>query len=66
MKGLYRPARHRLLAGVCLGVARYYKLDANLVRVVTLALAIAGGVGIVAYIAGWLLMPSVGRDSSET
>jgi phage shock protein PspC (stress-responsive transcriptional regulator) len=66
VKGLYRPARQRLLAGVCLGVARYYKLDVNLVRVVTLALAIAGGVGIVAYIAGWLLMPSVGRDSSET
>jgi phage shock protein PspC (stress-responsive transcriptional regulator) len=66
VKGLYRPAKNRLLAGVCLGVARYYNLDVNIVRVVTVALAIAGGVGILAYVAGWLLMPGVGRDSSET
>ncbi len=65
VRGLYRPPKQRVLAGVCLGVAHCYKLDVRLVRVVTLALAMAGGVGILAYLAGWLLMPSLGQDSSE-
>jgi phage shock protein PspC (stress-responsive transcriptional regulator) len=58
VRGLYRPAKGRALAGVCLGVARYYKLDVRLVRLVTLVLAMAGGVGIIAYVGAWLLMPS--------
>jgi phage shock protein PspC (stress-responsive transcriptional regulator) len=58
VRGLYRPANGRALAGVCLGVARYYKLDVRLVRLVTLVLAMAGGVGIIAYVGAWLLMPS--------
>ena len=57
VKGLQRPAKGRVLAGVCLGVARQYKLDVTLVRVVMVALTVTGGVGLIAYIAGWLLIP---------
>jgi phage shock protein PspC (stress-responsive transcriptional regulator) len=57
VKGLQRPAKGRVLAGVCLGVAQQYKLEVSLVRVVMVALTVTGGVGLIAYIAGWLLIP---------
>ena len=63
VRGLTRPVKGRTLAGVCLGVARYYKLDVRLVRLVTLVLAMAGGVGIIAYVGGWLLMPSAANTT---
>ena len=64
VKGLQRPAKGRVLAGVCLGVARQYRLDVSLVRVVMVALTVTGGVGLIAYIAGWLLIPQGALDSS--
>jgi phage shock protein PspC (stress-responsive transcriptional regulator) len=65
VNGLVRPNKERLLAGVCLGIARYYKLDVSLVRVATALLAFAGGVGIVAYAVAWLLMPGVGKEVED-
>jgi phage shock protein PspC (stress-responsive transcriptional regulator) len=63
VRGLNRPVKGRALAGVCLGVARHYKLDVRLVRLVTLILAMAGGVGIIAYVGAWLLMPSAANTN---
>lgn len=57
VKGLQRPAKGRVLAGVCLSIARHYRLDVTLVRLVMVALTVTGGVGLIAYIAGWLLIP---------
>ena len=63
VKGLQRPTKGRVLAGVCLAIARQYRLDVTLVRLVMVALTVTGGVGLIAYIAGWLLIP---LDSSGT
>ena len=57
VKGLQRLTKGRVLAGVCLGIARQYQLDVTVVRVVMVALTVTGGVGLIAYIAGWLLIP---------
>jgi phage shock protein PspC (stress-responsive transcriptional regulator) len=65
INGLVRPNKERLLAGVCLGIARYYKMDVSLVRVATTLLAFAGGVGIIAYAVAWLLMPGVGKEAED-
>ena len=65
VNGLVRPVKQRLLAGVCAGLARYYKFDVSLVRIAMLLLAVFGGVGIVAYAVTWLLMPSVGKENSD-
>ena len=62
VRGLQRPTKGRVLAGVCLGIARQYRLDVTLVRVAMVALTVTGGVGLIAYIAGWLLIP---QDSSS-
>jgi len=50
--------RNRRFAGVCAGLARYLDLDVTLVRVVWLAVAITTGIGFLAYIAAWMIMPS--------
>ena len=38
--------------------ARAYKLDVNLVRVVMIVLVFFGGLGLVTYVTGWILMPN--------
>jgi phage shock protein PspC (stress-responsive transcriptional regulator) len=49
---------NKKVAGVCAGFARYYGEDVTLVRVVWLAVALATGIGFLAYIAAWMVMPS--------
>jgi len=44
----------RALAGVCAGIARAIGVDVTLVRVVFALLALAGGAGIVLYVALWV------------
>jgi phage shock protein PspC (stress-responsive transcriptional regulator) len=54
-----RPREGRMFAGVCAGIAGRWNLDVTLVRIVTVVLALLSGVGLAAYIAAWLLTPSV-------
>ena len=50
--------RNKKVAGVCAGFAHYFDVDVTLVRVVWLATAVTTGVGFLAYIAAWLIMPA--------
>ena len=52
------------LAGLCGGVARHWGIDPVLVRVGWALLALSGGIGVILYVAGWLLLPADGRDTS--
>ena len=56
-KRLVRPREGRKIAGVCLGVAEYFDLDATLVRLVWRVLIFGAGTGFIAYIIGWIVMP---------
>jgi len=65
MKGkLYRSQRDAMLAGVCGGLGEYFGIDANLVRLVFILLAVADGVGILIYFALWLIVPRAERSAS--
>jgi phage shock protein PspC (stress-responsive transcriptional regulator) len=55
-KRLYR-SRNRWLAGVCGGIADYMNLDPTIIRVLWIVFALAYGVGILAYIVAWLVIP---------
>jgi len=50
--------REAKIGGVCAGFARYMEVDVTLMRVIWLAVAVATGVGFLAYLAAWLIMPS--------
>ncbi|HZD01674.1 MAG TPA: PspC domain-containing protein [Actinomycetes bacterium] len=55
---LYRSRTDRMVAGVCGGLARYFNVDATLIRVLFVALAVFGGSGLVIYLAMWVIVPS--------
>ena len=61
---LERPREGRMVAGVCAGIARHLRIDPTLVRIAFVVGLALGGAGIAAYAAGFLLMPSEGRDKS--
>lgn len=54
---LTRREQRKVVAGVCSGVAYRLGIDPNVVRVVTVVLALFGGAGILLYALGWLLLP---------
>jgi len=55
---LYRSKTDRKLAGVCGGVAQYFNMDATLIRVLFVVLAVLGGSGLVLYLAMWIIVPN--------
>ena len=58
-----RPRDGRMLAGVCAGVAERWSLDVTLVRIATVVLTVLSGIGLVAYVAAWLLTPSTDQPA---
>jgi phage shock protein C len=55
---LYRSKTNRKLAGVCGGLAQYFNIDATLIRVLFVLLAVLGGSGLVLYLAMWVIVPN--------
>jgi len=49
---------NRKIGGVCAGFARYFDLEIVLVRVLWLVVAFSTGVGFLAYLVAWIVMPS--------
>ena len=56
-KKLYRIMDGKKIAGVCTGVAEYFKLDVSMVRLVWVLFTLFAGMGLLAYIAAALLIP---------
>ena len=64
-KTLVRTRDGRILAGVCSGLAEYFGVDANLVRVIVAVVTVfTGGFGALAYLAAWVVIPEEGEKSS--
>ncbi|MET8864312.1 PspC domain-containing protein [Nonomuraea sp. NPDC004580] len=54
---MYRSREHRILAGVCGGIADKTGMPPTLVRVLWLLLSLIPGPLWVAYVAMWILVP---------
>jgi phage shock protein C len=63
-KKLERPRSGRCVAGVAAGLGQYFGIDTNLIRVIFVIAAIAGGFGALVYLAAWLLIPEQGEPAS--
>ena len=65
MKKLYKSNRNRMISGVCGGIADYFGVDASLVRVGTVVLAlITGGFPVpIAYVVCSCVLPDESRSS---
>jgi phage shock protein PspC (stress-responsive transcriptional regulator) len=62
--GMVRPTNGRMLAGVCAALGRATNTDPILWRVIFAVLTFIGGIGILAYLVGWLLLPGEGDTAS--
>lgn len=66
MKKLYRSKTHRVIGGVAGGLGEYLDVDPVLIRIVFLIALFAGGVGILAYLIAWIIIPEQPRDIAMT
>ncbi|MGW0436093.1 PspC domain-containing protein [Micromonospora sp. NPDC003197] len=62
--GLIRPRQGRYLAGVCAAIGRATNTDPILWRVLVAVLGFFGGIGILVYVAAWLIIPGEGDTAS--
>ncbi len=56
-KRLYRSKYDRVLGGVCAGLGNFFTIDPVLVRVLWAVSFFVGGVGFLAYIIAWIIIP---------
>jgi len=57
VRTLRRSRSNRVVGGVCGGIGQYLGVDPVLLRIAAVALALASGVGVVAYVIAWIAMP---------
>ncbi|HEX6969020.1 MAG TPA: PspC domain-containing protein [Micromonosporaceae bacterium] len=62
--GLVRPIEGRHLAGVCAAIGRATNTDPVFWRVLLAVLGFLGGIGVLIYLAAWLLIPAEGDSAS--
>lgn len=56
-KKLYKDKKNEKLCGVCAGIAKYFSIDATLVRLALVAFCLLGGSGVLAYIICAIVIP---------
>ncbi len=61
-KRLYKARNGRMLCGVCGGIAEYFNIDPTLVRLGVVALSLAAGGGLLAYIIAAVIVPEPPRE----
>lgn len=63
-KRLLRIRQGRMVAGVCTGLAAYFGVDVNLVRLAFGVLTVFYGIGLVLYVIAWAILPEEGEGGS--
>ncbi|MGN6568465.1 MAG: PspC domain-containing protein [Flavipsychrobacter sp.] len=61
---LYRNPYDKILGGVCSGIASYFDIDPTIVRLIFALLLFGAGIGFVAYIVAWIVIP-IARTPEE-
>ena len=54
---LYRSTTDKFIAGVCGGLAEYFRVDPSIVRVLFVLLSFASGVGLITYLVMCMVVP---------
>jgi phage shock protein C len=57
-----RSRSERVIAGVCGGLGRHLGIDPVLLRVAFIILALANGLGLIAYVVAWVAIPEEDAD----
>ena len=54
---MYRDPDHRIIGGVCAGMGAYWRIDPLIIRIIFIALILAGGLGILLYLILYIVLP---------
>ncbi|MBS0011865.1 MAG: PspC domain-containing protein [Bacteroidales bacterium] len=54
---MYRDPDRRIIAGVCSGMAAFWRIDPWIVRVIFILISLPGGLGVLIYIILWIVLP---------
>lgn len=54
---LFRNPNDKMLGGVCSGIANYFDIDPVIVRLIMVVLFLGAGIGLLAYIIAWIVIP---------
>lgn len=64
-KKLQRDTQHKVIGGVCAGLANYFGIDATLLRLLLAFMILFAGTGLWLYIILWIVMPAGRFESSS-
>jgi len=62
VRKVYRSKTNRMLGGVCGGLADYFNVDVVLIRLLLVFAFLAGGIGLLAYLIAWIIIPEEGSS----
>jgi len=65
-KRLYRSRNEKLIGGVCGGLGEYFNIDPTIVRLIAVLLFFAKGVGALAYLIAWIIVPVKPYETEKT
>ena len=66
-KKLQRDSNHKVIGGVCAGLADYFGMDASLLRLLLAFMILFAGTGFWLYIILWIVMPAgTSQTTSDT
>lgn len=66
MERLYRSRTDKIIAGLAGGIAKYFKLDPAIIRVIFVLLLFFDGIGLILYIILWIAIPFEAVETFES
>jgi phage shock protein PspC (stress-responsive transcriptional regulator) len=54
---MYRDTDNRVIGGVCSGMGAYWNIDPLVIRIIFIALILAGGIGVLVYLILYIVLP---------
>jgi phage shock protein PspC (stress-responsive transcriptional regulator) len=54
---MYRDPDNRIIGGVCSGMGAYWNIDPVIIRIIFIALTLAGGIGVMVYLILYIVLP---------
>jgi phage shock protein PspC (stress-responsive transcriptional regulator) len=54
---MYRDTDNRIIGGVCSGMGAYWNIDPVILRIIFIALILAGGIGAIVYLILYIVVP---------
>jgi phage shock protein C len=63
---LMRSRADRMVGGVCGGLAAYLRIDATIIRLLFVLMALGSGAGVFIYLVLWFVLPSEGVTESAS